>query len=96
MINQNDGYQNEGGEPFGIATITQPDPMKALVIPTPFDCAAEAEHLSKLCQAEEDPAARQAIAFQIVDLLNSGRLDESYTVTYKDQHDNFDGAIRCE
>lgn len=74
MINQNDGYQNEGGEAFGISTVTQPDPRIPLVIPTPFDCAAESERLSRLCQAETDPAARQAIAFQIVELLNSGRL----------------------
>lgn len=65
---------NEGGESFGVATMEQPDALIPLIIPTPFDCAAESERLSRLCEAETDPVARQAIAFQIVDLLNSGRL----------------------
>lgn len=74
MVSEYSGVTNEGGESFGVETMTQPDPRIPLVIRTPFDCSAESERLSKLCHAEEDPAARQAIAFQIVDLLNNGRL----------------------
>lgn len=74
MISPSEGFQNEGGESFGIATATQPDPRVPLAIPTPLDCSAEAERLAKLCRAEEDPAARQAIAFQLVELLNAGKI----------------------